>query len=904
MVKRSQKPSKKLPGQGSLYLLGLLKKEPAPVAGEVREHFHLHQLLAQKLGHQERPLSWWKNLLDKAGNSPAIRALLQQSDNYSYSLFVHLLAHLLHSAKKEGVPQATLTIVVNNLFQSVFDFAKEKGKQVATAYAAYAAARAAVGVGLLRADLLNANRALTEAKKNFEAAFEPLATEVMIKAGLTPEALANAIPDEFKELFPVSAEFKDFLSGATLSPRIKAEMIQICADFYDLVVVPEGKDSPLAERLEDYKEGRLLLQGYFKNLMPDIKESLAKEENRRDMQAALAEEIEGFFVEKNTLPLEKEWIAQPIKELVEQSPYYQKLDQFAEPYFVDSFCDMFAHLADSYPPRQGQAKVPMLRSAMAHLQMIIVQEVKDPLLAEKLQKWMAIPDTPERQKEKSEEKLKLRDALFGACGVKVMEKAGWNNLDHIRAPKILRRPFKTMMEKVVVPDQLFRICCDMVAPKNLSKGETKTLENMLQEITVGGRKTTDLKLLSEGLAERMTPWVFSSLKVESGLFAGKLNEKLPAKRGDAEEKPWLDISQEAWLGVQFDAFFDQEKETPLWNFVERFLSQTLHDGFAQLALNSKRAHEAKFMDNITGYLRDLLKNFVLDNRLVRMIKSYQEQSKPLTVIDKELVALRNQAMKEVATNPAGVSLDLRKKLTEKKKERQEKEKELEKLYQKIMQAFEPQVKKLLNDMGFESATDLPVPYFLKNFLWKKLSTQLLPDLCLTFASKMIVAFDALTPETKEIEEYEAKLNLLHEKSLNAGEAKEGKAPLVTSVYKLSDFLVKLFESQAALKSQIALNGTELVDWGLEYLIPEFAGKERGKAHAAALHLFDNKNRRENLAKLAERETPELIGIAKERAGHMCRQVIASMLLKGTYHLMSNLEKLERGAARAPLRFHV
>lgn len=872
---------------GGLYAIDILKKlVKQPAAGEDPSAFNYHQIMAQKLGNGQR-LAWLDQFLQKTGASATVSEVLKQSQGYFYPVLIHVLASLVKSAEiPQGSPKrATLTIVLENIFRSVL----ENGPKISAAHRTYTETLSQINL-----DIPDANtpalrevkeKKIAEAEKTYKAAYAPLVDAVIRKAGLTKE--------EVDIIFP----FPDY----KIAEGIKGWMLNFCSDFYEMFLVPQGKPLPMGAHPPGEEEGRRFFKGMFKELMPDIKEALAKEDNRLDMQVGLAEEIEGIFIKSSEsapvqhLPhtvedtqnnqrvrLARDWLAEPIKELV-LGPYYQHVSQHAETFFADSVSDMFAHLANSYTPPNGAAKGDMVSSAIAHLMQITASELTDPHLATKLKAWIDLPDkTVEQQKIKSDKKFQLRKDVFAKCGPAVMKKAGWDNLANIRAPKALQKPLLKLMEQIVIPDQIFRICCDIVVPKRFStvdQNRLKAMEVDIDDNTGLPKDNDELTILSDGLAEKATPWVFTKLKENAEILSVKLNEKLGQKS--------LNEKGQAWLGAEFDRIFDQKNLNfnPFLSFSERYLSHTIRFGLAQLALNYKRADQGKVLANISCYMRDLLRNFVFDPRLSEMIRIYCKQTTRLRELDKEL----SDARKEALRASPHVSAALVTKLQQLTASRNKEEKELDDkyqikdTYQKILKAFEPEVKKLLNDMGFATAKDLPVPYFLKEVLWRNLNTNLLPDLCLMAAEKMIAATDTLIPPNYEIDEYEKKLNQLNDKNLPVG-AKSTRSPMVASVYKLADFVVK------GLESKIALEGGERVGLLFDQIIPHFYGP---KGRAAALKILDEKDQRAKTAKWMEKESPEVVAIVKERLGKAMRQTIVSFLLKRTYHLMSNLERLER-----------
>lgn len=595
----------------------------------------------------------------------------------------------------------------------------------------------------------------------------------------------------------------------------------------------------------------------------------------------------------------------------------------------------------------------MLESATAHLIGIMVAEIKDPELVKKLTVWNALPeekDNEEQKKAKAKAKDTLRGELFNACSAKVLEKAGWDQLVNIRVLKALRPLVKRLIEKTVLPDQLFRIAVDVLVPPRFSDVDVRRLEKM------GGRQ--DLHLISDGIAEKLTPVIFSKTKEYADLIAAKTNEKLVHHN--------LTIKDEAWLGKDIDSLLVEDKSAfkPAWNFAEDLLGRTIEYGLAKLALNYEPdpkdagQNQGDIAGNIALYLRNKLKNYPFKPALAETIRIYSEQTEPLKSMDKQITELRKLAirehpqvgikvgeavqrsktaqttlliaketeeidrlLKDKAGNPKAIEkLMIRKQalpakiaaqleeqfkpletfhdrpldavLTEQKTARKKREAELnqqfkiKETYQSLLKAFEPEVTNILKDMGYPDAKSLPVPSFLKETLWKNLQTSILPDLCLTYSEKLIDGFDALLPDFKEVKKYEDKLNDRYVRNLPAGVRLPPGAKAP-----LVNGAYKLADYLVKeIESQVALKGRKWASKGMKQMvIPEMYGGQKGRE--AALRVVDLK--RKEIAQWLGEESPEIVAVMKERMGKSLRQVIAAPLLKCTSSFIDHLEKLEQ-----------
>ncbi|MCE5318730.1 MAG: hypothetical protein LLG04_15385 [Parachlamydia sp.] len=772
-------------------------------------------------------------LLKGAQDVEPVREFIKKADAVSYPLFMHMLARLTENA--EGRP-TTAAAVTNNLLESIFNFAAGHREELAQAF-------------------------LKEDKNAFKAQFTRLVDEILAKAGLDPEGLAKIVP----------------FGSNPLSELIKSQALDFCVDFYEEVAAKEGQAPDRYKNLPGYAEARHFLKealqdaGADKGLMSTIKETLAKGKNRRIIQNSLADVINELLY-AGKLPFEKNWIRKAVKELVDPSaPHLKELESFAQPYIIDSVTDLFAHLALSYHQPVGEAKGDMVQNAIAHLVAIMKAEIKDPELVKKLTEWKALPEvTEENKRVKAKQKEKLRKELFGECSSKILDKVD------MRAPKALRPFLKKLMIETVLPDQLFKIASDML----VMPVDERPFRNL------GGRD--EFNLIVDGMAEKFTPVILQKTKEYADLIAAKANEKLTHNH--------LTIREEAWLGKDVDSLLIESKSDlkPARSFVEFYLAGVLRRGLSNLAL--KHSEEGEFAGNIALYLRNRLGTLTLKPTVREMIRIYSEQTAPLRLLDQQIAELRKQAIREHPQVSEKTAADLARLKAERLQMEQEIDKKdgIKATYQELLKAFAPEVKKLLADMGFSNAESLPVPYFLKDILWKNLTGTILPDLCLTSMEKLIGTFDIVIPRRKELEQeikkYEDLLTQFHVETQRKSD-KDYRlppgvkvSPLVSNMEKiLPNFVEKFVESQVALKGRE--KALDLVD---DTLIPMmYSGK---KGQVAALKVEAN---RKEIARWMDKESPAMVTLLKERLSQALKDVMKATMLKSTYHFLHNLETLEK-----------
>lgn len=793
-------------------------------------------------------------------NRIPVEIMTSQAPKLAYPFLLYVFTHLLESGERgdgEHKP-AALASIVNSLLASIFHFSQTQRQLLAQHYPAHQAAMAAVPplpANATPEQVADREKRLDDARRPFEAFFEPLVNEGLQKAGLSL--------DNMKRLLSSGAD----TVADSIHDTLNKYACKLCVDFYEECVARPSRPQN--------EEGRNLLTGLVQEMMPAIRESLAKDDNRREIQRALSEAINSKL-ENAKLPLAKDWIAQPIKDLLVSSAHYPKLQATVEPLLADSIGDVVASLA-SNGANQGRAD---LKAGLQNLLRILVSRLGNAVSVDHLKAWVRMPEGTPQQKE---EKNRAHEALFGPCAQEVLERAGWDRQENIRVPKAFQGYLKNAMRNDILPYILCRISCELLVPKELAPFDQTRLERM------GGLQ--ELRILCAGLAEMGTPKLLDLIQSEAGLIAGKINEKLAQNR--------LNNREEAWLGGILKDIFTRRPATPqnpagpfdsLWPFAENYVSECLKYGLSHLALNYRGRNQGEIGNNIALYLRDLIKSVVVDARLAEMIRNYRRDAMRLRALDRDVAVWRNRAIQE----GQAVTQQTLDQLQRAKHARANAQFD-QAMHQALLREFEPKIRQLLTDMGFPTANDLPVPFFLKETLWKHLSTHLLPDLCLNAAEKVISSFDELLPSADNINENAQALHYLY---IGNGPKPQGQptpnfsgeqlrngsqGPLVAGIYKLAETIVKQVESKMALQgAQEARKAIE------EKLIPKFYGGD--KARVAALQVFDA--HRGELERWMEEESPQIAAMIKERLGKSLRDAIAEPLLKGARQFIENIKKTE------------
>ncbi|MCE5318295.1 MAG: hypothetical protein LLG04_13165, partial [Parachlamydia sp.] len=799
-------------------------------------------------------------------NRIPVDILASQGPKLAYPLLLYVLSQLIQSGERgdgENKP-AALAMIVNSLLTSIFQFSDAQRQQLAHHY------QAVVAVLALPAatpdEISQKEVALESARKNFGARFEPLVNEGLQKAGLSLENISRLLP----------------IGANALYGKMQSYACKLCVDFYEECVVRPSRP--------EQEEGRNLLKGLVHEMMPAIRESLAKDDIRRSIQQSAADWINKKLFNNATLPLAKEWIAQPIKELMESSTQYPRIEAIVEPLLVDSIGDLIASLSNNGGLKAG------LESLMG----IVGTQLGNAASVVRLQAWIRRPEGRAKEEE--------REAIFGPFAEELMRRAGWDRPENIRVPKAFQGIMKVRMRQDILPYILCRISCDLLVPKELAPSEQDRLAGM------GGHR--ELRILCAGLAEVGTPKLMDLIKTEAGLIAGKINEKLSENRNaqpnNPNRQPRLNNREEVWLGGMIRDIFTRHPATPtnsagpfdpLWPFVKNYLTECLNYGLSQLALNYRGRNQGGVENNIAFYLRDLIKGVVFDARLAGMIRNYHTDAVRLKALDREVAEWRNRAIQE-GQAVTQATLDQ----LQRAKHARANVQINPATHQALLLEFEPRVRQLLIDMGFPTASDLPVPFFLKEVLWKNLTTHLLPDLCLTEADKVISAFDELMPSTAEINNHADVLHSLYQgndaqspqgqsnnppvppQTNDAGEQQRNytgeqlrngdKGPLVAGIFKLAEAIVKQVESK------VALQGAEVVRKFIieDKVIPNFYGV---RARDAALLFDDHQN---EIARWMGEESPEIAAMVKERLGKSLRDAIAEPHLKGSRQFIENIKK--------------
>lgn len=664
--------------------------------------------------------------------------------------------------------------------------------------------------------------------------FEPLVQEVIQKAGLSEEGLTT--------LFPFGSSF--------ISDQIQARLLNFCKDFHQEV-------SRKSKGLEE-QELRFL-QETMKALMPSLREELKEEETQRTLQGSFLEAIEESL--GVSLPQQQDWVMLGIQDLVaENSPHWKQLEPFIADYLVNTLADFFVQLVPS--------KKEVFSRATAQIIDILSQEIQSPsYIEEKLKAWRALPERTEAQKKlKVKERVRLRAELFEKCAQALLKKGGWDNPENIRAPKMLKPMLRKWMEQTLLPDQLFRIALNLLLPLPISAVNRRILDKK----GVG----EDLNILAAGFSETLFPFVHNICQENASLLVTQFNREVLHHS--------LPVEDEVWLAHELTLLFQAK---PLQQLAAKWLHQVLCNGMTQLVLNAKS--EGEWGSALGKYFHNFFKNHAYDPTFFEKVRIYQEQTAPLKEIDKNLRALQQTALKEYPhLTPKTLAA-----LEELSAERREIEEQLDEkfsikeLHEELLKEFQPHIAKMLADMGYTKASDLPVPYFLKETLWKKLSSTLLPELCLSQFEKYLSDFDSGVPSLKSIKELEKKHKLHHEKNLKVGQLPppEAQAPVVVAVHKLVDYLIRQMESYIALHGRE--KGLKLLD---EIVIPKLYAGPLGQTAVRKVIL----QHREEIAQWIEEEGPHMGSLVKERLGPSLKQLLTSQLLQSSYSVLQHLEKIE------------
>lgn len=404
--------------------------------------------------------------------------------------------------------------------------------------------------------------------------------------------------------------------------------------------------------------------------------------------------------------------------------------------------------------------------------------------------------------------------------------------------------------------------------KTVLGAELSTDERVLLRTMKTGHE--DLELASKVIAEQAMPWLKSMLAEKSTLMASKIDKVVSSGN--------LTVQDEAILSKElYEVFVEPGPQTEkMFKTCEGLLSRFLNRGLVRLAIASPlKEGDAKL--RLEAYFRDILSKQKFDPLLAEKIKEFRERHKDLANAEKTLEGLRNEALsKELPLSQAfSVRYD---------KARDHVDSLREKInthaQEEICAAFRPLIKKVLADMRYTEAKDLPVPEMMQEAVWNEALMSVVPDLLMDQYAKLQPSFDVIFSDVQKRPEYVRNL------------AARGHVDLPSYARSYARYAKKFIDSFCPLN---AANWLQIASAKIGEM-----GSLGPIGKAALKDLFEKRG--EEIADWAEMRGLELFEAMDKRAGLIIEDGLEAFIVRMFDSIISNVSKVEERDPTTFFRF--
>lgn len=300
---------------------------------------------------------------------------------------------------------------------------------------------------------------------------------------------------------------------------------------------------------------------------------------------------------------------------------------------------------------------------------------------------------PDQQEKEKSEIIKA----FIPLGDELLKLAGFSSAQALPGPAELRLPLYNLLKDTLVPEFLLDTF------QGLTQGAIDQRE-IVQNYTI--EELEPLRESSTALAKKVMPLMQEALRNDAIKIIKYVNESLPAEKLPHESQVWLAQELRKVGLMQSPTIKDG------WAFIQNYIDGLAFNAIGSLSLQYDHDHA-----------------------------DIERQEEPRDVLKQAAL----QIIALAANGLSGLDKDLVQKI--KALEQLPDEERAEKLKQLAPQ-FKPLVIQTLSSMGIKEPENLAVPDFVKDLLWDKLTTSILPELLAGYASDAI-AFLPTPPESTE-----------------------------------------------------------------------------------------------------------------------------------------------------------
>lgn len=378
--------------------------------------------------------------------------------------------------------------------------------------------------------------------------------------------------------------------------------------------------------------------------------------------------------------------------------------------------------------------------------------------------------------------LKAIQQEFIPLAREIMQKAG---LD--KKGLTLLFPYMTQPLEEAITQEIIEKCTNWYL--DIQQARSFTIEEEDSISSMGGRES--IEVLGNTLATKATKALFSGCNSSSTIIAAKINNSL----GNTLSKKEQFVLAGSISSITAS---DSTCTKQLSSIIQPAFATLLTQGFFRIALKSPK-QQGTVVNRIEGYVRDMCKDVTRDVALEKQIREYNKQNQQLSEAKIALHALECQTHEQHSQEDV-----------ERIQERiQEQIQEQELIVRQLTNAitpkkrallalFTPAARKIINDMGYNSPSDLPLPASIQEEAFTNLVDTLLSEFMLDSYANIIDTIQQITRESSE--RYEHMENL---------KKRFGNYNLTNAVNPYAKILVKAVQSTLALDAQaITTKGIE------------------------------------------------------------------------------------------------
>lgn len=544
---------------------------------------------------------------------------------YSQLVLMHIFAHACQGAPNGN--QHILSSILEKLLSTTLKFANDSGLKWDKDYNLYCQSKAEIEKTYKPGEPEYAAK-LEKAEADMQASFQPLVDTLMSDLGVDAKGLMAILPHKFEGLLGF---IQNRVGTDEMSPAIKTEqglrkfLTGFVFQFYRDVIVVQNQRPAFADKILRYDETAKMVESLVASILPIIQGSLTDPDSEIGKLALSS--VNNILLGK--FQADDKFFADPIRQFVHSNTMLQ-LEPFLQAYIRQAVISLLANLAIKQRPGE---KVDLLGDSIPYLLNICMKNINGDTVIPWLTAWkksylaaLSLPeDTEECVAAKKQALLNLTNArteLFKKAAHTILNEGGWNNLQQVPAPELIKDSLKTLLADKVLPDLLARIYTD----------------TFVSDAVDPASKSAHV---ADELMAKATPSIKNFLSENSSMLASKTNQLLTLSQ--------LDSNAEALLGYEYSRVFTPSNPAMqvLWNRIQQFISHLTAQSLNRLAAEYKGEAKDPVIKALLQ-LQSLVQSQKMDPKLKEAIVEYKGKVQQLKDIDQELVYLKKAAVEIVS----------------------------------------------------------------------------------------------------------------------------------------------------------------------------------------------------------------------------------------------------------------